>query len=56
MKTKLFFLITVLSFFGWNGLAQVQQQQTVTEQPKPEPKKEIEELRLKLNEDGSHYI
>jgi hypothetical protein len=26
------------------------------EQPKSEPKKEIEELRLKLNDDGSHYI
>jgi hypothetical protein len=26
------------------------------DQPKPEPKKELEELRLKLNEDGTHYI
>jgi hypothetical protein len=26
------------------------------DQPKPEPKKEIPELRLNLNEDGSHYI
>ena len=26
------------------------------EQPKEEPKKNIEELRLKLNDDGSHYI
>ena len=26
------------------------------EQPKQEPKKELEELRLKLNDDGSHYI
>lgn len=26
------------------------------DQPKPEPKKELEELRLKLNEDGSHFI
>lgn len=26
------------------------------EQVKPEPKKELEELRLKLNDDGSHYI
>lgn len=55
MKTKLFFLLSVLCLFGWNGLAQVQQQ-GVTEQAKPEPKKEIEELRLKLNEDGTHYI
>jgi hypothetical protein len=26
------------------------------DQTKPEPKKELEELRLKLNEDGSHFI
>ena len=54
MKTKLLFLLSVLCLFGWSGLAQVQQQ--TVEPPKPEPKKEIEELRLKLNEDGSHFI
>src|SRR5260221_1841157 len=54
MNTKLFFLLSMLCLFGWSGLAQGQQ--TGTDQPKPEPKKEIEELRLKLNEDGSHYI
>ncbi len=55
MKTKPFFLLCLLCLATWNGLAQVQQQ-AVSDQPKPEPKKEIEELRLKLNEDGSHYI
>src|SRR5882762_6482060 len=54
MNTKLFFLLSMLCLFGWSGLAQGQQ--TGTDQPKVEPKKEIEELRLKLNEDGSHYI
>src|SRR5258708_28387496 len=54
MNTKLFFLLSMLCLFGWSGLAQGQQ--TGTDQPKPEPKKEIEELRLKLNDDGSHYI
>src|SRR5258706_9472224 len=54
MNTKLFFLLSMLCLFGWSGLAQGQQ--TGTDQPKPEPKKELEELRLKLNEDGSHYI
>ena len=54
MNMKLFFLLSMLCLFGWSGLAQGQQMGT--DQPKPEPKKEIEELRLKLNEDGSHYI
>ena len=35
-----------------HGLAQEQPK----EESKKEPKKEIEELKLKLNEDGSHYI
>lgn len=33
-----------------------QAQEPTAEPRKEEPKKEIEELRLKLNEDGSHYI
>ena len=48
MKTKLFIALLLLCLYGINLQAQ--------EQPKPEPKKEIEELRLKLNDDGSHYI
>ncbi len=41
----------LLLCISWlNGQAQTQ------EQPKPEPPKAIDELRLKLNEDGSHFI
>ncbi|HEY5824421.1 MAG TPA: hypothetical protein VIT44_08655 [Cyclobacteriaceae bacterium] len=49
MKTKLFLPLLSLCLFGIKAIAQEQP-------PKPEPKKEIEELRLKLNDDGSHYI
>jgi len=55
MKVKFFFPVVVSCFFGWSTLAQVQQP-SQPDQPNPEPKKEIDELRLKLNEDGSHYI
>lgn len=53
MKAKLFFLPSILCLAGWASYAQVQ---TPAEPTKAEPKKEIDELRLKLNEDGSHYI
>jgi len=42
-------LICLILFF-------VSLQIVAQDQPKQEPKKELEELRLKLNEDGSHYI
>src|SRR6478736_6931846 len=51
MKKNIFVAI-LFSLFLSGGIAQAQ----TAEQPKPEPKKEIEELRLKLNDDGSHYI
>ena len=50
MKIKSLVFLTGLCLAGINGFAQTQ------EAPKPEVKKPIEELRLKLNEDGSHYI
>jgi hypothetical protein len=50
MKMKRLVFASLLCFSMMKGFAQT------TEQPKPEPKKEIEELRLKLNDDGSHYI
>src|SRR6267154_224594 len=46
------FLYTLLLAYSVRGFAQEQ----LKEEPKVEPKKEIEELRLKLNDDGSHYI
>lgn len=46
---KIFVFLLVL--VGIKSLAQEQK-----EEPKKEEKKPIEELRLKLNEDGSHYI
>lgn len=50
MKTKILFFTLVLCLFG------LQSQSQTADQPKPEPPKPIEELRLKLNEDGSHFI
>src|SRR6478609_2031853 len=47
---KIIFIASILCLL--NGKMQAQ----TAEPPKPEPKKEIEELRLKLNDDGSHYI
>ncbi len=47
MKNR-FFIFLLLIFLGSAAWAQ--------EQPKPEPKKELDELRLKLNDDGSHFI
>ncbi len=46
------FLPILLFASAFHGLAQEQPK----EESKKEPKKEIEELKLKLNEDGSHYI
>ncbi len=46
--SKNFILILCILLCGIAAQAQ--------EQPKPEPKKELDELRLKLNDDGSHYI
>ncbi|HMJ71290.1 MAG TPA: hypothetical protein VK508_20480 [Cyclobacteriaceae bacterium] len=40
--------VSILASFCVTAFAQ--------DQPKPEPKKEITELRLNLNEEGSHYI
>src|SRR6478609_7555555 len=47
---KIIFIASILCLL--NGKMQAQ----TAEPPKPEPKKEIEELRLKLNDDGSHFI
>ena len=50
MKTKVLFFTLSLCFYGF------QSQSQTGEQSKPEPPKTVDELRLKLNEDGSHYI
>ncbi len=49
---KIISLSLLLNFFAFVALAQEQ----AKEEPKKEEKKSIEELRLKLNDDGSHYI
>jgi hypothetical protein len=49
------FLLTIIFFSIGSAFAQ-QQEKPKEEVPAPPPKKELEELRLKLNEDGSHYI
>ncbi len=49
MKNILYLLLLLILLVGPNAIAQNQTQNT-------EPKKDIEELRLKLNDDGSHYI
>jgi hypothetical protein len=60
MKKRSIYLLSILFIGTGGGLTQAQEQSQsqapAQEQPKPAPKKEIEELRLKLNEDGSHYI
>jgi len=48
MKKAFLFFLTLA---GVNGFAQ-----QVPDEPKKEEKKTIEELKLKLNDDGSHYI
>jgi hypothetical protein len=53
MKQYNFVFILLLFSVG----AAFAQEKTKDETPVPAPpKKELEELRLKLNEDGSHYI
>src|SRR5882672_9854776 len=54
MKTKSFLLLCFVCLLSSAAFAQ--NQEPASEKPKTEPKKEIEELRLKLNDDGSHYI
>jgi len=49
MKKSFLYVMLLVSVCGFA-------QEQPKEEPKGEPKKEIEELRLKLNEDGSHYI
>ncbi|MFM9840653.1 MAG: hypothetical protein ACKVOQ_20465 [Cyclobacteriaceae bacterium] len=49
------FLLTILFFLSGAAFGQQQEKQK-EEAPVPPLKKELEELRLKLNEDGSHYI
>ncbi len=46
MKQKIFVLAMILAAFG----------EVIAQETTKEPPKEIEELRLKLNENGSHYI
>src|SRR5262245_34032266 len=48
MKTILSFFLMLICAYSFA--------QELKEEPKKEEKKPIEELRLKLNEDGSHYI
>src|SRR5882762_3685465 len=48
MKKIFVFFLMLVSVSGFA--------QQVNEEPKKEVKKSIEELRLKLNDDGSHYI
>ncbi len=45
-------LFVIIELFCISAFAQEAKQEAVA----PPPKKELEELRLKLNEDGSHYI
>lgn len=53
MKTK--FLLFLICLCGVLQVNAQEQQPKAPEQPQP-PKKEIDELRLKLNDDGSHFL
>src|SRR5450432_3723259 len=50
MKYRLLFLMSLVCLSALRSQAQNQ------EEPKPTPPKSIDELRMKLNDDGSHYI
>lgn len=55
MKKKLIHL-SVISMLSTGLALSARAQDAVKEEPKKEEKKSIEELRLKLNDDGSHFI